>query len=265
MTDNNKVNPLLEAIRVPGETFKLPSGGIFYKSGELDESVKDGEVHVHPMTTKHELIMKTPDKLFSGKAVHEIFSECIPEVNQPGKLLAKDVDFLMMALRTVTYGDKLELRATHNCEDANEHKYTINVRDIVRASKAVDPTSIAKNFKMKLDNGQTLVLRPPTFDSVIALYQALDNSVLQEGNDEEIATRLIENLVDMIEEVNGVTDKEMILEWLVQLRAGWVNEISDRVQENSNWGVESLVKIKCKDCNTDYEIDVPTNPITFFT
>lgn len=259
------INPLLEALRIPGETFKLPSCGLFYKKGELAEEVQEGEVHVHPMTTKHELIMKTPDKLFSGKAVHEIFKDCIPEVKKPGRLLAKDVDYLMMALRAVTYGDDLELRATHNCEDASEHSYRVNIRGIIRSSKLVDPTTLTKKYSLKLSNGQSIVLRPPTFDSVIALYQALDNSVLQEGNDEEIATSLIENLVDMIEDVDGVNDRTQILEWLTQLRAGWVNDISDRVQENSNWGVESVATIKCKDCEQEYEIEVPTNPITFFT
>ncbi len=260
------INPLLEAIRIPGETFKLPSGGIFYKDDELLESVTDGEVHVHPMTTKHELIMKTPDKLFSGKAVHEIFSDCIPEITKPGRLLSKDVDYLMMALRSVTYGDELELSAMHDCEDAKDNKYVVNIREILRRSKPVDPTTVTKKYSMKLENGQALVLRPPTFDSVIALYQALDNSVLNdEDNDEEIATRLIENLVDMIEEVSGVSDNEMILEWLVELRAGWVNQISDKIQKNSNWGVESNAVIECKDCGKEYEIEVPTNPITFFT
>ena len=263
---NKENNPLLEAIRVPGETFSLPSQGLFYKNNELQEGVEEGEVHVHPMTTKHELIMKTPDKLFSGKAVHDIFKECIPEVLKPGDLLAKDVDYLMMCLRAVTYGDELRLTVTHNCKDAVEHSYTMNVRTIIRASKSVDPTSIAKKYKMKLDNGQVLTLRPPTFDSVISLYQALDNSVLQEeGNEEEIAEKLVENLVDMIEQVNDVTDKAHILEWLAQLRAGWVNDISDKVQENSNWGIESTTTIECKDCKETVQVEVPTNPITFFT
>ncbi|HHA18120.1 MAG TPA: hypothetical protein ENK70_00230, partial [Methylophaga sp.] len=29
-------NPLLQRIRLPGEIHQLPSGGIFYKNGELD-------------------------------------------------------------------------------------------------------------------------------------------------------------------------------------------------------------------------------------
>lgn len=266
VTDQKTPNPLLEGIRMPGETFRLPSNGLFYKNGELDESVKNGEVHVHPMTAKQELVMKSPDKLFSGKAVHDIFKACIPEIKQPGNLLSKDVDYLMMCLRAVSYGDELELPVTHTCKDAKEHTYKLNVRTLIQSAKPVDPTTLAKKYTVELENGQTVLLRPPTFDSVIALYQALDNSVLQEEtNDEEIAERMIENLLNMIESVNDISDREMIMEWLSQLRVGWVKQISDRIQENSNWGVEQLTTIKCKDCGTDFQVEVPTNPITFFT
>jgi len=261
-----KINPLLEAIRIPGETFRLPSGGLFYKNGELSEDVSNGEVHVHPMTTRHELIMKTPDRLFSGKAVHDVFKDCVPEVLKPGELLAKDVDYLMMCLRAVSYGDNIEMTYTHDCENAKEHSYLLNVRKIIQSARPVDPTSLSNTFTMSLENGQVLTLKPPTFDSVIALYQALDSSILQEeGADEEVAKRLIENLVNMIVKVNDVEDKEMILEWLQQLKAGWVNQISDRVHENSNWGIETTAEVECKDCGAQTNIEVPTNPITFFT
>ena len=39
-------NPLLASLRIPGETFRLPSHGLFYTDGELDDSVVNGEVEV---------------------------------------------------------------------------------------------------------------------------------------------------------------------------------------------------------------------------
>jgi hypothetical protein len=32
----NDINPLLTQGRIPGETFQLPSAGIFYTNGELE-------------------------------------------------------------------------------------------------------------------------------------------------------------------------------------------------------------------------------------
>lgn len=260
---SEKRNPLLDALLIPGETFRLPSQGLFYKDGEIDESVKMGEVHVHPMTALHELVMKSPDKLFSGKAVNDVFSKCIPEVLQPSKLLAKDVDYLLMCLRVVTYGDILEMSYTHNCKDAKEHSYKIDLREVLRRARAIDPTSL-KKYKLKLENGQVVSLRPPRYDSVIALYQALDNSLEKEDGEEEIALRVIENLASMIESVNDTTDHDDIYEWLTHLRAGWIKDISDKIAEVSDWGVEQTCSIVCKDCNNSVEVEVPTNPITFF-
>jgi len=46
----NDINPLIERAYVPGETHTLPSGGLFYKNGELSNDVKNGEITVNPMT-----------------------------------------------------------------------------------------------------------------------------------------------------------------------------------------------------------------------
>lgn len=58
-------NPLLEKVQIPGEKFRMPSGGIFYNKGELEENIEEGEVYVHPMNAMDELTLKSPDKLLS--------------------------------------------------------------------------------------------------------------------------------------------------------------------------------------------------------
>jgi len=118
-------NPLLQRIQMPGETFRLPSGGLFYEKGILSEKVVDGEIHVFPMTGIDEITLKTPDLLFSGNAVKQVFSRCIPDVLQPGKLLAKDVDFLIICLRKVSFGSEMDLTYTHFREKAKEHNYRV--------------------------------------------------------------------------------------------------------------------------------------------
>ena len=74
------VNPLLERARLPGQTFTLPSKGLFYKHGEVDDSVlaAKGEVMVYPMVTLDEINIKTPDKLLNGTAITDVFKRCMP-------------------------------------------------------------------------------------------------------------------------------------------------------------------------------------------
>lgn len=261
---SKKVNPLLAGINnIPGETFRLPSGGLFYTNGEFDESVKDGEVHVYPMKTVDELIMKSPDKILTGKAIEEVFSRCIPDIKKPDELLAADVDYLLAAIRVVSYGDDAEITTTHTCDDAKEHTYVVNIRDIIREGRELDPTSLDTNYKMKLEE-YTISIRPPKFRSVINLYQTISEEFLKNADEEEVAIKMIQNLSDMIAEVNGTNDPEFILEWLTNIKAGWVNKISDFTRKTSNWGIEYTRDVKCKDCNEKFEISIPTNPITFF-
>lgn len=261
---SKKKNPLLAVHNVPGETFRLPSGGLFYKDGELDENVTDGEVHVYPMKTVDELIMKSPDKILTGKAVVEVFARCIPDIKKPEMLLANDVEYLMAAIRVVSYGEDSEVVSTHTCKDATEQTYVVNVRDILRKSREIDPTSLNKNYTFELD-GFVLSIRPPLYKSVVSLYQTISEEFLKEATEEEVATKLIENLSSMIEEVNGHSDDAHIFEWLMDLKAGWINKISDFTRENSTWGIEYVTDVECKECGDKFSLSVPTNPITFFT
>lgn len=263
MSENK--NPLLDGINtIPGETFRLPSGGLFYTNEELSENVNNGEVHVYPMKTVDELIMKSPDKILTGKAIEEVFGRCIPDIKKPNELLANDVDYLMAALRVVSYGEEARITAQHDCKDAKSHDYTVNIRDVLREARDIDPTSLTKKFSFELD-GYSLTIRPPRYRSVISLYQAISDEFLQESTEEEVATKLIENLADMIESVNDHNDSEHITEWLTQIKAGWVNKISEHTRKSSNWGIEYEREKVCKDCGKKMPITVPTNPITFFT
>jgi hypothetical protein len=104
------VNPLLQRInKMPPESFKLPSGGIYYNNGELDDEVVNGELLIYPMTTIDEITMKSTDLLYNGEAVERVFLRCIPQVKKPKQLLSNDVDFLMICLRVVTYGNNMDI------------------------------------------------------------------------------------------------------------------------------------------------------------
>ena len=114
-----------------GSTFQLPSRGLFYKKGELRDDVEMGEVHVHPMSAYDEILMKSPDQLYSGESVDKVFRRCIPQILNPSELISKDVDFLLVCLRQVTYGNDMEVTYTHSCEDAKSNSYIIPLSDFI--------------------------------------------------------------------------------------------------------------------------------------
>ena len=87
-------------------------------------------------------------------------------------------------------------------------------------------------------------------------YYLYNNLPLQEGCDETVCHKL---------PISLFSDPDHIVELLLHIKAGWINKISDFTRENSNWGIEYSRQIKCKDCKKEFDIGIPTNPITFFT
>lgn len=257
-------NPLLSNLRIPGETFRLPSHGLFYTDGELDDSVVNGEVEVYPMTAIEEVILSTPDKLMSGKAVMEIFARCIPQIKKPGQLLAKDVDFLMVCLRMVTFGQFMEVSYEHDCENAKEHSYMVDLQAMIRGTRALDATKLNEEYAYTTPNGQVVRLKPLTYSDIVQLYQTTALMKTDDVTEEESKKLIIDTLVSVIKSVDDVTDRAFILEWIEKVPLGWKRNIQKAAQSVSQWGIEFESKHVCQDCGEDIKIFVSPNPVSFF-
>lgn len=258
-------NPLMTALRVPGETFRLPSHGLFYNEGVLDETVKNGEVEVYPMTAIDEIIISTPDKLLSGKAISEVFAHCIPQIKNAHGMLAKDVDFLMVCLRMVSFNQFMEVTYKHNCEGAKEHTYSVDLQNMLRQAKSIDPTTMQQEYTCVLDNGQVVALKPMTYGDIIELYQNTMMSKTDNMDEEEAEKLIIDTITSVISNVNGISDKEHIIEWAKKIKLGHKKKIQESIQSISDWGIDMKSGHKCKDCKEEVELRISANPINFFT
>jgi len=262
-------NPLLVRARIPGRTFALPSRGVFYTNDELTDDVNDGEVLVNPMVTMDELAMKTPDKILNGTALAEVFVRCVPQVKKPFELLSVDVDFLMVALREVTYGPEFELSYQHTCKDAAEHSYVVNLGSIIAECSRINVATIDTDYTIKLPNEQVIKISPPRYRQMLSFYQSFGNRNRTDEPQSEVAQSLLNQIIEtttsIIVSVDGITDKPSIREWLQVIPAGYVNQITDRVSEVGGWGPKLTREIICKDCNETVEITIPMNPMNFFS
>jgi len=43
------------------------------------------------------------------------------------------------------------------------------------------------------------------------------------------------------------------------------NRITDAIEKTNDWGPNQNVKLKCKDCGEEIDVELPLNPISFFT
>lgn len=256
-------NPLLANIRLPGRVFQLPSKGLFYNDGELAENVKEGEIHVHPMSALDEINLKNPDQLFSGAAIEIVSKQCIEGVLKSKKLLAKDVDAIMLFLRAVTYGPSFEFVARHNCENGVEHSYIADIDKMINSMKMIDPTAVESLYTIKLPTGQVVKLIPNRYDQVIELIKKNENKTEISVVDQQ--ENLIAMLLGIIRSVDDVTDRDNIEEWTRGISQPIVNIIADKIDSLSDWGPDLRWKCKCVDCGKDFTVDIPINPVSFFT
>lgn len=275
MTTEIPRNPLLSAVKLPGRTMQLPSRGALYHDGEIDNAA--AEVHIQPMSALDEITLKNSDLLFNGEALDQIVKTCAPAIKKPGELYARDIDALMMMLRLVTYGPEFSIKVAHDCEKSllppregqegdryKENDYIVNIERIIMSMKLLDPTDAATQYVTTLDNGQTVRVAPVRYKDLISLYH--DTMAKKDTlTAEDIKTSLIKNIVMMVDEVDGITDKRLIEEWATHLTTKQSNAIAGIAENANNWGPDSMAEIACHECGAHFKVELPLNPISFFT
>jgi hypothetical protein len=269
------VNPLLQRVRMPGQRFTLPSGGLFYTNGELDPSCVNGELEVQPMTMVDDLVLKTPDKILNGDGMMEVIQRCVPQVLKPWELLSKDVDYLMACLRIVSYGSLVELSHVHDgCKQEfhnqagdlveMERPYKVDISALLRKTIAIDPTTVDSVYVGTLSNGQVVHTKPMTFRMFINVMQ-LQLKDMSEVTANDSVHNLVNMLVDIIVDVDGITDKSQIAEWLSIAPPSIIKELNSKLSSTFDWGTDLTDKVPCVDCGEMMELVVPIDPLSFFS
>jgi len=255
-------NPLLTKLRLPGKMYQLPSRGIFYKSGELDPTTTDAELQFHSLTAFEEITIKNVDLLYSGKALGQVLKTAAPQILKPEELYSKDVDAIMLFLRLATYGPEYELAVNHGCENGKTHSYVINLEEVLTRMKYLDPTRFDIDYKIKLENGQEVIIEPIKYKHVIELLQENENKT--ELTVDDMKKNLEMSMLNIIKSVDGIEDQQLIKEWIRNLPSKIANQVAERIELLNDWGPNLIYPVKCRDCGEMFDIEIPINPISLF-
>jgi hypothetical protein len=262
-------NPLLNSLKLPGRVFQLPSKGIFYAPGILADTSEHAEVQVKPLSALAEIKLRSPDMLFSGRALAEVCQECIPEILQPYELLSKDIDAIFCFLRIVTYGAEMEIKSTHECAGAKLTTHVVDIEQIVMNANNLILDHALTLYTMTLSNEQKLMLKPVTFKSamhVMQLRRDVEQIMSAGGTSQELIEKtIIQDMLSIIESVEGITDVSMIEEWLRQLPKKYYKEITSYSKSANEWGFNLTAQLTCKECGEVYPHNLELDPINFFT
>lgn len=266
---NKIINPLLVDLKLPGKTCMLPSKSLRYVVGkEITADAANGEVYVQPLSGVSEMKLKSADMLFSGKAFDEVIRECCPSILSPLDLYAKDVDMLMCYIRLVTYGQFFNIEHAHTCENAKQHTYEIDLELLLSCTKYLDTSSSLEQLTSTLENGQVVTLEPLRMTSMIDILQTAATSEKEQTQMEYIAIEklLLDNLCNSINNVSNISDKTMIREWLRMIPKTYTKTLTKGIEKmNNTFGIDFNDKIQCKDCGEVYDVEIPLNPIVFFS
>lgn len=276
-------NPLEKLYRSKSFFLPLPSTGRYYDSG-INLSV-DNEIGVMPMTAADEIKLKSPDTLFNGEALYELFRSCVPDIVNPEEIPICDVDKLLLAIRIAGAGPNIDIDT--KCPECEETEtYQIDLRSIMNTAK-----DIPDNDVVEISDTVSIQIKPLTLKSQVknqleVFYQIRMQQLINESDskneaqaklfDEALVQAIaiqtaqiadcIANVVldkDTDDEI-VVTDYDHIFAWVENMDKETHHKIKAQLNDLSESHMNSNVQLECPKCKHKYKSIVDLNPVNFF-
>jgi hypothetical protein len=273
-----KKNPLANWYRQPKIYVKLPSEGRFYPDGALDRS-SNGEYPIYAMTAKDELMFKTPDALLSGQSTVELIKSCVPSILDPWKMPSIDLDFLLIAIRIATYGEKMEVGS--NCPSCDfENSYDMDLSAWL---------GLFSNFHYEdviSVDALTVRIRPYTYQELTktSIKTIEQQRVLEIVNDDtmsdeekldrfgksfvkltELTVDIIADCITQIDTPDGsVNDKAIIKDFINNCSKDIFEKIQNHVGEMKSKIELKASHVQCSECKHEFDLPVTMDQSNFF-
>lgn len=275
MTSNN---PLKQYFRQPSIYIRLPSQGQFYPEGALTMP-PNMELPVLPMTAIDEITYRTPDALFNGSAMVNVIQSCVPDIKDAWAIPAMDVDSILVGIRVASYGHEMSL--TSQCPGCKQdHDFGIDLRLVLDQLKTPDYNASARhgdlefyfkpmtyknlneNNQMQFEQQKLMAMMPGSeiadADKISSISDAL----------KKLTQITIEALCQSIAVVKTpsamVSEQEYIRELMQNCDRKVFNSIRDHIVNLKTSSELQPLKMKCPDCENDYEQAMTLDMSSFF-
>lgn len=269
-------NPLQKYFRQPKLFVSLPSKGIYYPEGALQGDPNN--LPVFAMTGMDEIIMKTPDALFSGEATVKLIESCCPYIKSAKQLPSLDLDVLLVAIRIATFGPGMAVTSTcANCSEEND--FEVELTSILEHYSTVE-----FNTRLVFNDEITINFRPLSYQEMTDFN--IENFKLQKMLSQLIDVEVEERqkhldaiyikLADIQAEVftasvesiqtpeTIVTDKEFILDFLKNIPREAYTAIKNSLDKNKEEWAMPKQAIKCQNCGHEDHMAVSLDQSNFF-
>jgi hypothetical protein len=278
-------NPLEQFYRTKEIYITLPTGGEYFT--EKPEFTADGEIGIMPMNLKDETLLKIPDTLFNGEAIYNIVKSVAPDIKDPYEITIPDLDVILLATRSATYGGLMPLMAVcPHCSKQAEYEI-----DLTTLLSQIISVSTDKEIQL----GDLLVkVKPNTVKVVTAMgiSQIKSHQIAMEINKDndnqgvtpeirkmfddslnEVAACDLAIIADGIDNVRlpdgtVVEDFSQIMAWLTNSNSNNISKIRKFASEQNKNGLPQTVNLQCRDdeeCGRTFDTTLDLNPTFFFT
>ena len=279
MAQDTSSNPLQKYFRQPSIYVKLPSEGKYYPKDSIDIP-SNGEIPIFPMTAMDEIITRTPDALFNGSAVAQLFQSCVPNIKDPWVIPQVDIDMLFTAIRIASYGHEMEM--TVSCQHCNEAQdYALDLRNVIDQYGSPD-------FSKKLTVGELeIFFRPLNYHEISesAQKQFEQQKRIQMTSEAENATddQKLKAMSEALTEVTKLTmntmnesvqsvsidgqiveDRQQINEFMQNIDRKLFKKIQDHLTSIRGQSEMKPLQITCKECNKGFEQPFTLDMSNFF-
>lgn len=277
--DNQSSNPLIKHFRQPALYLKLPSSGNYWPAGSINLT-GSGEVAVYPMTTREEIIIRTPDALMNGEGVVKVIQNCCPDITNAWDMPSIDVDAVLIAIRIASYGQDMDVDSKcPACEAENNHAVDLNYA--LANVRSPDYTELVTDTDIKIKlkpqkyfdvNRRNRIL----FEEQRILATVTDDSLAEDEKVKRYNTYLT-NLVDlnmsllatstqniMTSDGLEVDDPEYILEYYNNAPGQMIRRIQKQMEKFNEDAKLPKMRLECTECAHVYDLALEFDYSNFF-
>jgi len=277
--ENSRTNPLAGHFRQPAIYLSLPSQGRWWGEDALLMPANQ-EIPIYPMSTKDEILLRTPDALLNGQGLIDVIQSCCPSIKDAWKMPSVDVDAILIAIRIATYGNSMgfDSKCPH-CGENNSHSVDLGVPlGSLRCPDFSNPL-LYKDLKISFKPQHYFSINKTNMlefeeQKIIGLLSAVDMDA------DEKAKQLNKSMdalfdyglsactqsTDYIELSDGtrVNDQEFINEFYKNAESIVIKQLQARIADFAAQAKPEGLNLSCQECKEEYQAELTFDYASFF-
>ena len=254
--NNNIVKGQKLMFEPPAELVEIPSHGYLYKSITSDpDIIEKGSVRIRPMTVSEEKILATTRLVKSGQALDMVFQNCIKSSIDVTQMLSSDRVFLMLWLRSISYGNVYKFNMTcTNTACAKRFEYSVDISSHPIKEMKEDVT---EPVQVQLPISKyNIYFRLPRGVDELEMMKLSNQPKKLNDTDDTVVKRLKSTVIKITDAEGAPLDPKYYEDFIESLIARdasvWRNKI-----EEVDAGIEDIKGISCPHCETEFDSPIP--------